>query len=92
MQLANWACQCQCVVLCSGMVSTRLPTAFLVLFKGGFTWREQVFMACSWIPKVTAFSAWLDLAHIVASAAVQMPPAMPADVVDKNFPSNIARF
>ncbi len=34
------------------MVCTRLPTAFLVLFRGGFTWREQVFMACSWTPKV----------------------------------------
>lgn len=35
------------------MVCTRLPTAFLVLFRGGFTWREQVFIASSWIPKVS---------------------------------------
>lgn len=38
----------------AGMVATRLPAAFLVLFKGGFTWREQTFMAFSWVPKVCA--------------------------------------
>ena len=36
----------------AGMVCTRLPTAFIVLSKGGFTRKEQIFMACSWIPKV----------------------------------------
>ncbi|DBB10964.1 TPA: hypothetical protein ACH3X3_007414 [Trebouxia sp. C0006] len=41
------------IILALGMVCTRLPTAFLVLFRGGFTWREQVFMACSWTPKAT---------------------------------------
>ena len=40
------------VVVVAGMIGTRLPAAFLVLFKGGFTWREQTFMAFSWIPKV----------------------------------------
>ena len=39
-------------VFVAGMIGTRLPAAFLVLFKGGFTWREQTFMAFSWIPKV----------------------------------------
>ena len=40
------------VVLIAGMIGTRLPAAFLVLFKGGFSWREQTFMAFSWVPKV----------------------------------------
>ncbi|KAL3134630.1 hypothetical protein ABBQ32_007644 [Trebouxia sp. C0010 RCD-2024] len=41
------------IILALGMVATRLPAAFLVLFKGGFTWREQTFMAFSWVPKAT---------------------------------------
>lgn len=41
------------IILALGMICTRLPTAYFVLFRAGLTWREHMFMACSWIPKAT---------------------------------------
>ena len=36
----------------AGVVCTRLPTAFIVLSRAGFTLKERAFVAFTWVPKV----------------------------------------
>lgn len=40
-------------VLCSGMLGTRFTAALVVLSWGGlYTYKERLFMALAWVPKV----------------------------------------
>lgn len=48
----------------AGMCATRFTSAFLVLFMGGFTIREQLFMSMSWVPKVRT-CCWMARAQSV---------------------------
>lgn len=40
------------LVLCIGLLF-RIVAAFFATFRGGFNWKEKVFIAFAWLPKAT---------------------------------------
>ena len=41
-------------LLCVAGLAVRMPCSFLVVYGGGFTWKERLFFAFAWTPKVSA--------------------------------------
>ena len=37
-------------------LAVRMPLSYLVVYGGGFTWKERLFFAIAWTPKVSARS------------------------------------
>ena len=40
------------MVMYAGL-AVRMPASFLVMYGGGFTWKERLFFAFAWTPKVS---------------------------------------
>ena len=46
---------CDMTLSCVGL-AVRMPSTFLVMWGGGFTWKERLFFAFAWTPKVFPFT------------------------------------
>ncbi len=55
--LDHFGCCNDVVVIFCGMahagLAVRMPATFLVMFGGGFTWKERLFFSFAWTPKVS---------------------------------------
>ncbi|KAL0035158.1 hypothetical protein WJX79_003931 [Trebouxia sp. C0005] len=45
-----------CAIIFAGL-AVRMPATFLVMFGGGFTWKERLFFSFAWTPKATVQAA-----------------------------------
>ena len=48
-----WCCPSETLQHCHIGLAVRMPSTFLVMWGGGFTWKERLFFAFAWTPKVS---------------------------------------
>lgn len=73
----------RCGATAAGL-AVRMPCSFFVVYGGGFTWKERLFFAFAWTPKVSTCLCCMCYAHLMLSCRHISLPKMLCSVFFKS--------